>query len=240
MACIVVFSGAGLSAESGIPTFRDALGLWEAHRIEDVATPGGWSRDRGLVLRFYAQRFARLQTCKPNPGHLALAALERTHDVHHITQNVDTLLESAGASQVWHLHGRLDQAKCEWHQAIPIRPRSRYRCHYLTTLQQPIALGDCCPWCGGQLRPNVVWFEEAVDMREAELQHLIATADVFIGVGTSAQVYPAAGLLQLFADTPRRWFVDPQPEFSLLRAYDVLRGTASQQLPRLVDELLGE
>lgn len=238
MARIVVFSGAGLSAESGIPTFRDALGLWEQHRIEDVATPAGWSRDRGLVLRFYAQRLEKLWTCEPNAGHRALVRLEAAHDVHHITQNVDTLLEAAGARQVWHLHGRLDQAKCEWHRSIPIRPRAKYRCTYVTTLARPIAPGDTCPECGGHLRPNVVWFEEAVDLREAELAHLVATADVFVGVGTSAQVYPAAGLLQVFADTPRKVFVDPHPAFEVLSGYDVRQGPAARELPLLVDEWL--
>jgi NAD-dependent deacetylase len=238
MATIVVFSGAGLSAESGIPTFRDALGLWEQHRIEDVATPAGWHRDRSLVLRFYAQRLEKLWTCQPNAGHQALVRLESRHDVHHITQNVDTLLEKAGAASVWHLHGRLDQAKCEWHHRIPIRARGRFNCSYLTDLTKPIALGDTCPQCGGQLRPNVVWFEEAVDLREDELQRLITTADVFIGVGTSAQVYPAAGLLQIFADTPQKYFVDPKPDREVLVGYDVRQGTAAVELPRLVDELL--
>jgi NAD-dependent deacetylase len=239
MACIVVFSGAGLSAESGIPTFRDALGLWEQHPIEDVATPGGWSRNRDLVLRFYAQRLEKLWSCQPNEGHHALVRLEERHDVHHITQNVDTLLETAGASNVWHLHGRIDQAKCEWHRSIPIRPRRKYSCTYLTTLSKPIAPGDTCPLCGGHLRPNVVWFEEAVDLRESDLQRLIATADVFIGVGTSAQVYPAAGLLQIFADTARKFFVDPHPAREALPGYDVRQGTAASILPRLVDDLLG-
>jgi NAD-dependent deacetylase len=238
MATIVVFSGAGLSAESGIPTFRDALGLWEQHRIEDVATPAGWARDRELVLRFYAQRLEKAWACQPNAGHRALVRLEERHDVHHVTQNVDTLLEKAGATHVWHLHGRLDQAKCEWHNSIPIRPRGKFSCTYRTPLTRPIELGDLCPRCGGQLRPDVVWFEEAVDLQQSHLQQLIAKADVFIGVGTSAQVYPAAGLLQVFADTPRKYFVDPRPEPAALPGYDIRQGAAGIQLPLLVDDLL--
>lgn len=235
---IVIFSGAGLSAESGISTFRDSGGLWEQHRIEDVASPEGWQRNKELVLNFYAQRFAKAMACAPNPAHIAIAALQEEFDVVNITQNIDTLLERAGAKNVWHLHGRIDFQKCEHHFSIFADDNAEFNCDYRARISSPTKLGDTCPKCGSQLRPDVVWFGEAVDMRHEYLQTLMEKAEIFIGVGTSAQVYPAAGLLPLFRATPEKYFIDPHPAYDVLDGYEVLEGTASQHVPLLVKRLL--
>ncbi len=236
---IVIFSGAGLSAESGIPTFRDSGGLWENFRIEDVASPEGWQRNPKLVLDFYAERFRKYKACQPNAAHYAIASLEQKYEVINITQNIDSLLEQAGCHNVWHLHGRADMQKCEWHYDIFADGDPRFRCTFKSPITQPIQWGDRCPKCGGQLRPDVVWFGEAVDMRHDYLEELIATAEVFIGIGTSAQVYPAAGLLTLFADTPKKFFVDPNPAMSLLYGFTVYQGSAAAEMPKLARLLLG-
>ncbi len=232
---IIIFSGAGLSAESGISTFRDSAGLWEQHRIEDVASPEGWQRNKKLVLDFYAGRFAKAMACTPNPAHAAIASLQDDFDVVNITQNIDTLLERAGAKNVWHLHGRIDFQKCEHH--FSIFADADFNCDYRTQISSPTKQGDLCPKCGGQLRPDVVWFGEAVDMRHDYLQMLMSKAVIFIGVGTSAQVYPAAGLLPLFRVTPEKYFVDPRPAYDVLDGFEVLEGTASHHVPLLVKRL---
>lgn len=196
METVVVFSGAGLSADSGIPTFRDSNGLWHNHKVEDVATPDGWNRNRSLVLDFYAQRFENIKSCEPNDGHKALAALEKKYKVVNITQNIDDLLERAGCSQVWHLHGTILRRKCERHRDITMLDGdTHFPCDYKESHEMPVKLGDLCIKCGSQMRPDVVWFHEAVDMHPNYLDALIKEAQVFIGVGTSAQVYPAAGLV---------------------------------------------
>jgi NAD-dependent deacetylase len=236
---IVLFSGAGLSAESGIPTFRDSGGLWEQHRIEDVASPEGWARNRTLVLDFYAMRFLKQQQCQPNPAHLAIAELSKHHTVTNITQNIDTLLERAGCENVWHLHGRIDQQKCEFHHSLAFPYDTQFECDYRSRIERPIALGDTCPKCGGQLRPDIVWFGEPVDMRDDLLTELVGSAEIFIGVGTSAVVYPAAGLLPLFRRTEEKYFIDPHPNYEMLQGYQVLQGSASEQLPKLVKRLIG-
>jgi len=237
---IVIFSGAGLSAESGIPTFRESDGLWEQHRIEDVASPEGWQRNPSLVLDFYAKRFKKMQTCKPNLAHEAIAKLSRHHEVLCITQNIDDLLEKAGVKTVWHLHGQIDVQKCEWHASVAAYRDERFQCEFKSPITKPILLGDACPKCGGQLRPDVVWFGEAVDMRHRFLQELIRTTDVFIGVGTSAKVYPAAGLLVAFDDAKEKYFIDPKPAYSALDDFEVLCGTASEKMPLLVEQLISE
>ncbi len=235
---IVVFSGAGLSAESGIPTFRDSGGLWEQHRIEDVASPEGWERNKELVLNFYQQRYLKSLQCRPNPAHTAIAQLQQSFEVINITQNIDTLLERAGAQNVWHLHGRIDYQKCELHYSIPPYDDSSFSCNYRAQIASPTKLGDLCPKCGSQLRPDVVWFGEAVDMRQEYLDEQVETADIFVGIGTSAQVYPAAGLLPLFGRAPQKFFIDPHPAYDKLEDYEVLEGTASEQMPRLAAMLL--
>jgi NAD-dependent protein deacetylases, SIR2 family len=195
---IVALTGAGISAPSGLRTFRDANGLWENHRIEDVATPEAFARNPELVLRFYNQRRAQLATVKPNAAHLALAVWERTHEVVVITQNVDDLHERAGSTRIIHLHGQLTQARCS------LDPT------YITDIgYRPIALGDRSP-AGAQLRPHIVWFGENVPaMEEAEAE--METADAVVVIGTSLQVYPAAGLTELAPPHAHRFLVDPHP-----------------------------
>ncbi|MBE9143153.1 SIR2 family NAD-dependent protein deacylase [Planktothrix mougeotii] len=233
---IVIFSGAGLSAESGIPTFRGSGGLWEGYAIEEVATPLGWQQNPQKVLDFYAQRFEQMQRCQPNAAHRAIAKLSQYFDVTCLTQNIDTLLEQAGVPNVKHLHGRIDYQKCEWHLEIPTLG-AEWQCDYKASLTQPTQLGDLCPKCGKQLRPDVVWFGEAVDMDIA--YQLADQVQIFIGVGTSATVYPAAKLLRFFNYfTPEKYFIDPHPNYEALQGYTVLEGTATEQLPPLVENLI--
>jgi NAD-dependent deacetylase len=233
---IVIFSGAGLSAESGIPTFRGAGGLWEGYKIEEVATPLGWMQNQKLVLDFYAQRFIEMQQCQPNAAHFAIAELANNFDVVCITQNIDTLLEQAGVKDVWHIHGRIDYQKCEWHFNIPPM-YAGWQCDYQAKIDQPVQWGDLCPKCGKQLRPDVVWFGEAVDMRVDDLYKIQSQVNVFIVVGTSAQVYPAANLLKFFQDVPEKYFIDPEPNADVLAGFTVLTGTATEHLPALVEFL---
>ncbi len=235
---IVIFSGAGLSAESGVPTFRDSGGLWEQHRIEDVASPEGWTRNKKLVLNFYAERFLSQNKCMPNPAHSAIALLSKHHTVTNITQNIDTLLERAGCNTVWHLHGRIDMQKCEFHNSVGFPNSIEFECDFKSTIEKPIALGDLCPKCGGQLRPDVVWFGEPVDMREEYLQKLIYSTDIFIGVGTSALVYPAAGIISMFRRTIEKYFIDPHPNHEVLNGFTIIQGKASETLPGLIEKLI--
>ncbi|MFM2061708.1 MAG: hypothetical protein RLZZ507_1378 [Cyanobacteriota bacterium] len=233
---IVVFSGAGLSAESGIPTFRGAGGLWEGYKIEEVATPLGWMQNQKLVLDFYAQGFEKMQKCQPNAAHFAIAELANHFDVVCITQNIDTLLEKAGVKDVWHIHGRIDYQKCEWHFDIPPM-YAEWQCDYKSPINKPVEWGDLCPKCGKHLRPDVVWFGEAVDMRVDDLYKIQNQVDVFIVVGTSAQVYPAANLLKFFQNVPVKYFIDPHPHAELLTGFTVLPGKATEYLPVLVESL---
>ena len=195
---IVVLTGAGISAESGIRTFRDSDGLWENHRIEDVATPEGWRRNPALVLEFYNQRRAQLFDVQPNAGHLALVELEKNFDVHIVTQNVDDLHERAGSSQILHLHGQLRQVRSERHERL------------VYDWDKDLHLGDLCER-GAQLRPHIVWFGEAVPMLEPAAD-LAEKADIFIIVGTSLQVYPAAGLMHYAPSHIPFYYIDPKPQ----------------------------
>ncbi|WP_226389451.1 SIR2 family NAD-dependent protein deacylase [Penaeicola halotolerans] len=180
---LVVLSGAGVSAESGIATFRDANGLWEGHDVMQVASPQGWSADPALVLEFYNQRRKQAQTAQPNQAHILLAQLEQQYEVVIITQNVDNLHEKAGSSQVIHLHGELFKSQST------LDPRLVYDMDHWE-----LKLGDRCER-GSQLRPYIVWFGEAVPMIEPAIEE-VATADIFAVIGTSLLVYPAAGLVQ--------------------------------------------
>lgn len=235
---VVVFSGAGLSTESGIPTFRDSGGLWEQHRIEDVASPEGWARNKKMVLDFYAMRFQKQLECVPNPAHHALAQLALHYSVVNITQNIDTLLERAGNETVWHLHGRIDMQKCEYHHSLAFERDAEYQCDFRSAIERPIHFGDICPRCGGQLRPDIVWFGEPVDMRESYVMELVTKAKIFIGIGTSAQVYPAAGLLPIFERVAEKYFIDPNPNHEMLNGYTIMHGSASDHVPQLVSRLL--
>lgn len=237
---IVVFSGAGLSAESGIATFRgSADALWSGHKIEDIATPLGWMRNKKLVLDFYSLMFVEMEQCQPNAAHYAIAKLANIFDVVCITQNIDTLLEKAGVKDVWHVHGRIDYHKCEWHFGIPPIDAD-WQCDYRSQITKPVELGETCPTCGRLLRPDVVWFGEAADMRVDDLYQIVSQVNVFIGIGTSAVVYPAANLLRFFQDVKHKYFIDPNPNYNLLNNFKILQGTATEKMPELVELLISE
>jgi NAD-dependent deacetylase len=225
---IIVLTGAGISAESGIKTFRDADGLWENHRIEDVATPEAWQRNPELVLRFYNERRKQLATVEPNAGHRALADLERYFDVHIITQNVDDLHERAGSHHVLHLHGQLRKARSEKYTS------PSYDCN------GDIQLGDLCPR-GTQLRPDIVWFGEQVPMLEPAAD-LASEADVFLIIGTSLQVYPAASLMFYAPAHIPFYYIDPRPqvnaELQRMPNLKVRAETATVGVPKVVEMLL--
>jgi len=224
---LVVLTGAGISAESGISTFRDAGGLWEQHRIEDVATPEAWIRNPELVLRFYNQRRNKLNEVEPNAGHRALVSLEKNFEVHIITQNVDDLHERAGSSQVLHLHGELRKVRSE-----------RYP-HLIYDWNGDLHLGDCCEK-GVQLRPHIVWFGESVPMLQPAAE-LAAEADIFLIIGTSLQVYPAAGLMSYAPRHIPFFYVDPSPqvnwELQQMPNLVVLAEPATTGVPKIVELL---
>lgn len=193
---LVVLTGAGMSAESGIPTFRGAGGLWEGYRAEEVATPGAWERDFRLVLDFYNFRRKAVIEAQPNRGHEILAELEENFDVEIITQNIDNLHERAGSTKVIHLHGEIIKAR---------------------STQDPKLIYDIDGWelkegmhceLGSQLRPHIVWFGESVPMIEPAAA-MCGTADLFLIVGTSLQVYPASGLIHAVANQTPKFIVDP-------------------------------
>jgi NAD-dependent deacetylase len=182
---VVVLTGAGISAESGIPTFRDSNGLWEQHRVEEVASPEGFAADPALVWRFYSERRAGAAPCKPNAAHLALASLEsQLQSFLLITQNVDPLHEHAGSKQIVHMHGELFKTRCERDECT----RAPFEDHALYLEALPM-----CP-CGGKLRPHIVWFGE-MPFEMHTIKRAVQACDVFITVGSSGAVYPAAGLV---------------------------------------------
>jgi NAD-dependent deacetylase len=223
---IVVLSGAGVSAESGIATFRDANGLWEGHRVEDVASPEGWERDPVLVLDFYNQRRKAAINAQPNAGHLALARLEQYFDVTIVTQNVDSLHEKAGSSRVIHLHGEL------------FKVRSTVDENLVYDLQGwELNLGDYCEK-GSQLRPHIVWFGEMVPMMEIAAIEA-SQADIFIVVGTSLLVYPAAGLIDYVPHHVPKYVIDPRlPDIASRPNLHLIEAKGSVGLPQLVDALI--
>lgn len=241
MRTIVVFSGAGLSQESGVPTFRDANGLWENHKVEDVASQEGWQRDKQLVLNFYAERMKGVGKVEPNPAHKALAKLEEKFKVYHITQNIDDLLERAGCTNITHLHGVLTRRKCEWHHDITTLDGCTYfKCDYKADHTEACKLGEVCPKCGGQMRPDVVWFGEAVKFDYEWVRELVREVKyndgVFICVGTSAQVYPAAALVPLMAQVKNKYIVDKKP--IKVSDYTLVEGPAGETMQPLVEKLL--
>lgn len=193
---LVVLTGAGISAESGIPTFRDSAGLWEGYDVNEVATPEGWRKDPGLVLEFYNQRRKRALQVEPNEGHRILADLESSFDVTIVTQNVDNLHERAGSSRVIHLHGSLFQSRSTVDESLVYDIRG-----------WELKLGDLCEK-QSQLRPNIVWFGELVPMMEVAAA-AAASAEVFLVVGTSMVVYPAAGLIHYVPRHVPKFVVDP-------------------------------
>ncbi|MBL7766346.1 MAG: NAD-dependent deacylase [Chitinophagaceae bacterium] len=183
---IVILTGAGISAESGLQTFRDSDGLWEGYDVHEVATPGAWKRNPELVLRFYNERRRSILNAKPNAAHLFLANLEKEHDVHIITQNIDNLHERAGSKNILHLHGEI------------VKMRSTKNSHLVYPILEDMKLGDLAE-DGAQLRPAIVWFEEAVPMIEPAIE-IVSKADILIVVGTSLVVYPAASLVHYVSD----------------------------------------
>lgn len=224
---IVVLTGAGISAESGLKTFRDSDGLWENHRIEDVATPEGWQKNPELVLEFYNERRKLAYHALPNEGHKALVRLEEKYEVIIVTQNVDNLHEKAGSSQVIHLHGELSKVRSITNEQLIYNIADR-----------TIKIGDRAE-DGGQLRPHIVWFGEAVPMIELAAE-VSMDADIFIVVGTSLQVYPAAGLISFVPNQSLKYIIDPSPVNTekKFRNLTFIQENATIGVPKLVDELL--
>jgi NAD-dependent deacetylase len=223
---IVVLTGAGMSAESGLRTFRDSNGLWEEHRVEDVATYEAWQRNQQLVLDFYNQRRKQLYEVKPNPGHLALVELEQKFDVKIITQNVDDLHEQAGSIHVLHLHGELKKVRSTVDDSLVYKLDG-----------WELKKGDLCEK-GSQLRPHIVWFGEAVPMIEPAME-LSAGADIFIVIGTSLNVYPAAGLVYYVKKETPVYLVDPQAEMLQgVKNLTIFREPAGTGVPKLVEQLM--
>jgi len=220
---LVVLTGAGISAESGISTFRDSGGLWEQYRIEDVATPEAWKKDKALVLEFYNQRRKQLLQCKPNNAHKRLVDLEQYFDVHIITQNVDDLHERAGSKNVLHLHGELRKAQSSVDPSL-VYPIDGWE----------LKLGDKCEK-GSQLRPFIVWFGEPVPMMNKAID-LTEKADIFVVIGTSLQVYPAASLLQYVRPQIPIFIIDPNDVYSWRKATHI-KEKASVGVEKLISLL---
>lgn len=223
---IVVLTGAGISAESGIATFRDANGLWEGHDMYAVASPEGWRRDQELVLEFYNQRRKQAMGVKPNAGHKALVELEKYFDVTVITQNIDNLQEQAGSSHVLHLHGQLFQCKSTLDDSL-IYDMDHWE----------LKKGDKCDR-GSQLRPNVVWFGEPVPMMEPAIREAMS-ADIFIVVGTSLVVYPAASLVDFVPDDAPIYVVDPSlPAVRNRPQLHLYEERATTGMPKIVGQII--
>jgi len=223
---LLVLTGAGMSAESGIKTFRDSGGLWEEYDVTEVATPMAWWKNCDLVLRFYNERRRQLGSCEPNEGHKGLAALEKHFDVQIITQNVDNLHERAGSTKILHLHGELTKVRST------ADPSLIYDIGY-----KDINPGDLCEK-GSQLRPHIVWFGEEVPMMD-EAVRLTAEAEIFVVVGSSLNVYPAAGLINYTPQKASLWLIDPNdvavPDF---RKVEVIKEGASKGVKLLTEKLL--
>lgn len=223
---LVVLTGAGISAESGIKTFRDSDGLWEGHNVMDVATPEGWRKNPVLVLDFYNQRRQQLKEVQPNLAHQILAELEHDFDVFIITQNVDDLHERVGSTSVLHLHGEL------------LKVRSSINPNYILDWREDLNLGDTDK-NNNQLRPHIVWFGEAVPALE-EAVAITQNADYFAVIGTSLQVYPAAGLLDFTAPQIPVFYIDPKPIKipNLRNPLDIIPEVASEGMKILKKKLL--
>ncbi|WP_299153434.1 NAD-dependent deacylase [uncultured Tateyamaria sp.] len=226
---IVILTGAGISAESGLGTFRDEGGLWAQHRIEDVATPEGFARNPQLVVDFYNARRAQAATATPNAGHVALARLQAEHqgDVTLVTQNVDDLHEKAGSSDVIHMHGALNSALCR-------------ACDHRWPAPLEMRVGGVCPSCAApRARPDIVWFGE-IPYHMERIERALAAADIFAAIGTSGNVYPAAGFVQMATHIGAKTVemnLDPGETVALFE--DTRPGKASQTVPAWVDEILG-
>ena len=220
---IAVLTGAGISAESGLKTFRDSDGLLEGHDVMQVATLEGFARNPELVLEFYNQRRRQLLEVEPNAAHLAIAQLENEHEVVVITQNVDDLHERGGSSRVVHLHGEL------------LKVRSSHNENLILDWNTDLNLGDLCVH-HSQLRPHIVWFGEAVPMMDVAVQ-LVEVSDIIIIVGTSMQVYPAAGLIQYAQAHSQVYFVDPNPSLSSSEKITVFAEKATTGVSKVISEI---
>ncbi len=221
---LVVLTGAGISAESGLKTFRDSDGLWEGYDITEVATPGGWRRNPQLVLNFYNFRRRDVGIANPNSAHFGLAALEKDFDVHIITQNIDDLHERAGSTRVLHLHGEIFKMRSEADESL------------IYEIREDIKLGQLAG-DGGQLRPHIVWFEEAVPMMGAAVP-LVRSADIFVVVGTSLVVYPAAGLVDYALRSIPKFIVDKKiPYVSAIQNLVTIEQPASLGVAALQEKL---
>jgi NAD-dependent deacetylase len=220
---IVVLTGAGISAESGIKTFRDADGLWEGHDVMEVASPQGFAKNPELVLDFYNQRRKQLLSVLPNEAHKALVQLESNYDVSIITQNVDDLHERAGSSNIIHLHGEL------------LKARSSYNESDVFSCKNDILFGDTCEK-GYQIRPHIVWFGEAVPMIEKAIE-VSETADFLIIIGTSMQVYPAASLMDFVPQHVPIYYIDPNPAKVNNKRVTVIPEMATKGVKQLLEIL---
>lgn len=233
---IVIFSGAGVSAESGVATFRDAkTGLWENHSIEDVATPEGWRKDRGLVLRFYNERRRQLPTVQPNDAHKLIAELEKNYDVTVVTQNVDDLHERGGSTKIIHLHGELTKARGAFynHKPSPVD-------HVVDIGYNDINEGDKCPVTDSQLRPHIVWFGE-YPFGVEEAYKAMQEADVLIIVGTSLMITYTLNMLAEVPYDSKIYFIDPKPVRELAKYRDdikFLAKPATVGMKEVYDELM--
>ena len=221
---LVILTGAGMSAESGIKTFRDADGLWEGHDVMEVATPEGFAANPELVLDFYNQRRKQLFEVDPNTAHFDLAKLETDFTVSIITQNVDDLHERAGSTNVIHLHGEL------------LKVRSVYDKNDIQEWKTDLVLGDVCEK-GYQLRPHIVWFGEDVPMIEKAVE-ICATADVLVIIGTSMQVYPAASLMHYVPQNTSTYFIDPKPNIESKENLTVIAEKATTGMKIVIDNYL--
>jgi NAD-dependent deacetylase len=226
MQTIIVLTGAGISAESGISTFRDSNGLWEKYLIEDVATFEAWKKNPSMVLEFYNQRRRQLATVQPNVAHYALVKLEQKYDVQIITQNVDNLHERAGSQNILHLHGELTKARSTLDDNLVVDIK-----------YNDIKLGDKCNK-GSQLRPHIVWFGEEVP-NISIASEMTSKADIIIIIGTSLNVYPAAGLLHFAHANTAKYLIDPNGNVDVNnRNFTVISEKAGTGVPALVDKLL--
>lgn len=223
---IVVLTGAGVSAESGIKTFRDSGGLWEEYRIEEVASYNAWVNNPKLVLEFYNIRRKQLESVTPNAAHYALAKLEEKYDVHVITQNIDDLHERGGSSKILHLHGELTKARSTADDNLIYDIRTR-----------DILWGDLCEK-ESQLRPHIVWFGEAVpEISNAAM--ITETADILLVIGTSLNVYPAAGLINYTRQNIQKYIIDPNADkMGLVHGWNIVAKTAAVGVPEVVEKLM--
>lgn len=222
---VVVLSGAGISAESGVKTFRDQDGLWNNHRIEEVASPLAWERDPEMVLKFYNQRRKQLFEVEPNAAHYALVELESKYDVQIITQNVDDLHERAGSKNVLHLHGELKKARSTVDETLVYKLK-----------QWELKKGNLCEK-GSQLRPHIVWFGEAVPNIGIAAE-ITTKADIFMVIGTSMLVYPAAGLINYVASEIPKYVVDPNAKDLSYPNLTTFKTKAGEGVPEIVKNLL--